>query len=152
MTTADGRRKHPSAISDGELYAELAEAQKALRVIKDALAAAKKTCGDLSDEALDRMLDSGTQSVNTHGVTLYIHRQLWVGAKDGNKARACVELERAGLEEFVGWSFNTNSLSAHFRELAKDTDWETPEDLLTGSLKDALTITDVYQVRSRLAG
>lgn len=144
MTTA--------TLSDGDLYAELAEFQKGRRAAKDALAAIEKKCNDLGAEALERMIASGTQSVKTHGVTLYVHRQLWVGAKDGNHGRACVALEDAGLKEYVGLRFNTNSLSAYFRERAKEEAWDTPEDLLSGSLRDALTITDVYQVRSRLAG
>ncbi len=141
-----------ATLSDGELYAELAEAQKALRVIKDALAAAKKTCDELSAVALDRMIESGTQSVNTHGVTLYIHRQMWANPVDGDKTRACAALVEAGLGEFVKPSYNRNTVSAFYRELARDNDWDKPDDLLVECLKGALTLTDVYQVRSRLAG
>lgn len=141
-----------TTLSDGDLYAELAELQKARRAAKDHLSAVEKECKELGDEALERMLASGTQSVKTHGVTLCVHRQMWAGAKDGDKVRACKALEKAGLGEFVAPSFNTNSLSAFYRELAKDNEWEEPADLLVECLKDALTLTDVYQVRSRLAG
>ncbi len=141
-----------ATLSDGELYAELAEAAKRLRGIKDARAAAQKECVALGDEALERMVASGTQSVTTHGMTLYIHRQVWVQAKDGETARACSALQAEGLGDLVAPAFSKQTLSAYFRELAKETDWDELEDLLLGSLKDALTITDVYQVRSRLAG
>lgn len=145
-------------MTDGSLFHELAEAQKWKRRAKDELAAAEARCKELEPQALERMTEAGITKVTACGMTLYIHRQLWArpAARDDEDTdaaygRACEALREAGLGSYVSERFNVNSLSALFRERARDQDWETPEDLLEPALRGTIAVSEDYQVRSRKA-
>jgi hypothetical protein len=145
--------------SDGSLFHDLAEAQKWKRRAQDELAQAEALCKVLEPQAMERMQDAGISKVTANGITLYIHRQLWArpAAGEGEDtdaaySRACAALRKAGLESYVSERFNVHSLSALFRERARDQHWNTPEDLLEPELRGTIAVTEDYQVRSRVAG
>lgn len=57
-------------------------------------------------------------NIRVAGRTVYLRRQLWAGAAD--KAAAHDALIAAGLAEYASKGFNTNSVSALFREWDRD--------------------------------
>ena len=65
--------------------------------------------------------------MGTANGTVYLSRTLWVGAltegeelTEDLKQLACDTLKRNGLEHFVSEGFNSNVVSAYFRQLEKD--------------------------------
>lgn len=80
----------------------------------------------LQPTILEQFVNSGVSKVTLNGLTLYIHSQLWAGVdrQDGETdesayARACEKLKEMGLDDYVQTRFNSQSLSAYFRELVK---------------------------------
>lgn len=54
-------------------------------------------------------------------VTVYVEEKLWAGTKEGSTSdQACIALQENGYEHLVHPTFNTNTLSAVARELARD--------------------------------
>lgn len=89
-------------------------------------------------------LDEGGGSIRlpSLGRTVYVHRQLWANARGGDRGRAAEALEAADLGDFVEPSFNTNTVSAYFREL--DQNDEEPPAILA----DAFDVYEKFSVRS----
>lgn len=149
----------PETLPDGELFAQLAKLIHERRRLDAELDSIKRQCGEFEEIALERMMESGIQNVKVDGLTLYIHRQLWAkcAVEDGEDSttaydRACNALVEAGLPEFVQRRFNVQSLSALFRERAKQQDWETPEDLLEDELRGVINVAEIYGLKSRKSG
>lgn len=79
-----------------------------------------------------------------------MRRQLWTNARDGDYQSACDALVEAGLGDFVGPRFNTNTLSAWVREQGEA--GESPEEIaarLPGNLAQALSITESFKLVTR---
>lgn len=110
----------------------------------------------LEEQILDELAANGWQNI-THadsGYTFYIRRQIWARAADGeDRTAACRALKQAGLGDFVGETFNTHSLSAHFRELAEERvaqgDPVTDVDvLLPEELRGVIQLTTDHSLRA----
>lgn len=124
--------------------------ERELRVIKDQIAPVEK-------RLLDRFSAEGLPGVR-HGRTgrmVSITRQIWARAANG-KAQAAEAL--AACEEtapFVEPGFNTNTLSAHFREKAQHVQQETGvpvtdlEQLLPDELRGAIALTEDHKLSVR---
>jgi hypothetical protein len=97
-----------------ELKAEKARIERDLRIVKDELAPLEAAL--LEEFATEGV--SGKRHAGT-GKLVSIARRVWARAADGDKDAAADALEAAGLGDYVQRGFNTNSLSAHFRELVK---------------------------------
>lgn len=117
---------------------ELARVTLRKRVLEQAVRRCNRRIEDLNTEVVDQLVDQGQKSV-THagtGATLRIDSQIWarvvVGGVDDDtpktvadalkaeaKAKAGDALIKAGLGDYVRSDFNTNSISAHFREQVK---------------------------------
>jgi hypothetical protein len=148
-----------ASLADNALAEALALRQIERRRLEDDLKAAKADCDEMGEELLRRWMETGVSSVKAHGMTLYIHSQLWAGveraegeATGAAYARAAAALEASGLGDFVEQRFNVHSLSAHFRELADAKAWTEVGELLPAELRGAIKLSEVYQVRSRKAG
>ena len=86
----------------------------------------------------------GVSSVRaTDGRLVFLHRQLWARAKDGDKEAVIHALEESGLTEFITVGFNTNTISGYVREQSK-LDVPLPE-----SLAASLQVDEVFQLRVR---
>ena len=72
---------------------------------------------ELQDEIFTEMEESGISNMKMDGRTIYLHKQTWVRAND--KTEACAYMKEHGLEDYVKEDFNTNSLSAYYREMEK---------------------------------
>ena len=128
-------------------YVELNTRKKNLRADLDAVQ------GDLDalmPEILEDFADSGISNININGHTIYLTAQLWASPQDGDYERACDALEAAGLGEFVGRRFNSNTLSAWVREYVRDESGdypEEPEEALPVALQGALAVSKKWDVR-----
>ena len=129
---------------------KLAEAE--LKQVKAKLA-------ELDPIVQEWMAEAGLQSFKTEGdVTVYLHSQVWVkpDLRDGDDrdvamARACELMKQVGLGDYVQEKFNTNSLSAWWRELRQTQLAEDPtaEPTMPDGLDKVLAATEVVQCRVR---
>jgi hypothetical protein len=110
----------------------------------------------LEAQLLERFENAGQQSFKSkQGVTVYIHRQLWAGAADGNAALLMETLRAEGLGVLVKESVNTQTLSAYVRECAREAfgkEEKTVEDIihiLPARLQPAIQLTDKFSLRTR---
>lgn len=60
------------------------------------------------------------EGVVIEGFRLYTRSQLWARVKNDQMKNACAAMKATGLGHFVHESFNSNTFSAHVRQLQKD--------------------------------
>src|SRR3954447_16712085 len=75
-----------------ELETERRELEARLKELKEEIT-------PLHDQVLTHFEQTGTEKIRRGGLTLYIHRQLWCRAIDGDYERGCAALKAAGLED-----------------------------------------------------
>jgi len=92
---------------------------------------------------LDFFASNDMQSLKIGGVQVYVQRQVFASATD--KPKAVRALKTAGLKELVTTGYNTNSISALFREYERDGVVPHP------ALRAAFTITEKFSIRARKA-
>jgi hypothetical protein len=138
-----------------DLFVELTETkrdlERELRMVKEQL---KPLEAALLDEFVEQGV-SGQRHAAT-GKLVSITRKIWARAKDGNKAAAAEAMARDDeLSAFVEPGWNTNSVSAYFRELAANAaaNGDPVTDLMSlvpVELRDVLELTEdhVLSVRS----
>ena len=135
---------------DDEKLRRYVELDSRKRELKDELKTTNEEMRKLGEQLLNEFEHSGIQNINVDGVTIYIHRQLWAGAKD--KPAAIQALKKAGLVDYVAETFNTQSLSAWVREqvaLAEDDDMEDIYDALPPEFRDAINVSERFELRAR---
>ena len=118
---------------------------EATKLKKDLDARLKDATADLKgyeEELLQHFEGLGVESLSAGDTTVYLHRQLWARAKDGNKEAVIHALKGTELEDMVQETFNTNTLSAWVRECERE-GRAIPE-----TLKDTLAITEDFSVRA----
>ena len=113
------------------------------RELEGKLAVLKQEKDLLETELLEIFEGSGVQSTKVDGLTVYIHRQLWALAKDGEKGKVCDALEGAGLQDFIQRTYNTQTLSAYVRELQRNGETLPPD------VAGTLNIEEKYSLRTR---
>jgi hypothetical protein len=128
---------------DTDLLADYVETNEHIKELKADLKLAEQAKKDLEPRALAELERAGVQNIKIAGSTVFVHRQLWARAKDGNKEAAVAALKAAGLSHIVSETFNTQTLSAYVREL--DTDSEELDDELAA----VLDITEDFSLRCR---
>ena len=103
----DGR--FPDGWTDfAALVGEKKRLEAELRQVKEQIA-------ETQEPLLEYLIEQGLQSIKAEGGrTTYIHRAVYVGAKETAAAEA------AGLGEFVQQRFNSNTVSAWYREATAD--------------------------------
>lgn len=98
----------------------------------------KREIGELETTVLDMMAKEGVQNVKIDGKVLYLQRKIFVGMAEGYTREQVIEsLRKAGLGDFVQENYNTNQLSAHFREM---------DEVV---LPEGLKVTEQFNVRMR---
>ena len=122
-------------------YAELLQQkrllEKDLREVKRDIAAAQ-------EPLLDKLAEQGLRSIKTdEGDTVYMHRAVYVGAKDTDYDRACDAFSAAGLGEFVQRRFNSNTVSAWYREATAE------GQSIPQALEDVLDVNERITLRVR---
>jgi hypothetical protein len=129
---------------------------KQKRDLETSLRAVNQSLDAEQEPLREAFLDAGIQRMNVQGVTLYVHRQLWVGAGDGGQEAACKALRRARLGEFVGERFNSSTVSAYFREKAQAAGLnnapleEIVRKVVPKSLRGVLTLDQRILIRGQL--
>lgn len=104
----------------------------------------KKKMGELEPVLLTAIEEEKfPESSRVDGMTVFLRRQVWASAKDGDYEAACEALRAAGLEEYVNTRFNVQSVSAYVRDLERE---EIPLD---PRLVAALNITEKFSVQAR---
>ena len=131
-------------ISHLQRFAELAESKRALET---SLEKVKEELSQLETGLLQEFEEDGVPSVKLNRpdgtMTIYLHRQLWAGAIEGDYPRACRALVNAGLEELVQTRFNTNQVSAAIREMTKK------GEPIPTMLSENLSIAEKFSLRTR---
>lgn len=86
------------------------------------LADVKKDIGKLQDSLIEAIEeDRYPNGGKVGGRTLYIKRTLWAGVVKGHeKPEVCDALRAADLGDYVTETFNTHSLSAYVRDVARE--------------------------------
>ena len=113
------------------------ELEASLREVKNQMAAEQ-------EPLLDELAESGLRSAKLEdGSTIYIHRSVFVGAKDTDYDRACDALADAGMGEFVQRRFNVNTVSAWYREATAD------GESIPSALEDVLDVNERVSLRVR---
>lgn len=107
------------------------------------LGSVKERMAQIEPVLLDYFASNDMQSLKIGGVNVYVQRQVFASAPD--KPKAVRALRTAGLKELVSTGFNTNSISALFREMERDGVEPHP------ALRAAFKLTEKYSIRARKA-
>ena len=113
------------------------------RILEARLKDIKEEIAPLHEAVLEHFSQTGTEKIRRGGLTLYIHRQLWARAIDGDYERGCAALRAAGLEDLIKEQFNVHTLSAWLREQ------ERMGEPIPESFKGAIQTEETFQVRTR---
>ncbi len=122
------------------------ELEKERRDLEDRLKAVKAESEKLGASLLEQFAEAGIQNARVNGLTVYVHRQLWASAVDGNYEAACQALRDSGYGEFIQTRFNINQVSAIARELDKGGQSYPPQ------WEGAIKVAEVFALRSQKAG
>ncbi len=118
---------------------------EASKTKKELEARLKDAISDLKEEE-EKLLayfeELGVESLSSGDTTVYLHRQIWARAKDGNKDAVIHALKDTELADMVQETFNTNTLSAWVRECERE------GRAIPDNLKDTLAITEDFSVRA----
>lgn len=134
--------KPVSSIASDNLL-EFVELAKERRELEARLKAVKARQEKLETPLLDSFAKNETQNVRVAGITVYVHRQLWANPRDGDYDRAVQAMRKSGLGDLIQERFNTNTLSAYFRELDAQGEAATP------AMEDAFVVNEVFSLRTR---
>ena len=126
-------------------FAELAAQRSDL---EEQVSTVKKLQEELKQDILQRMQETGISRLRSerHERTIYLRRQLWAGAKDGEKEKAVQALRAAGLEEMVFETFSTQTLTRYVRDLAAEQDRDLPD--LPPELAEGIQLTEKFDIRA----
>lgn len=135
------------------LFVALADRKDALETelkqIKAQMAAMKPSLSE-------QMLESGMQSTNIDGRTVYLQRQLWASFKPPEDQEDIGV--NAFLEAKLGWlvkaTVNSQTLSAYVREQAEFNDAQDMEDVIASlpeQIRPFVKVSEVFDIRARKA-
>lgn len=154
-------------------FADLALEEKDLKVQMDAIKAKKAAIAPAAQAEL--MLAGLKNAPLASGITVFVETKLWAKAVriygpdgvtpllDDKKKEmpdwptACAGLRDEGLGEYVGETFNVQSLSAYFRQLRKEVAEQRelptveavePDELLTPGLAQAIILSDAETLKA----
>jgi len=132
------------------------EGEKA--TIKTRLKAIETRLGELDESLTKQFLDDGIQSTRIDGRTVYLRRDLYASAKDGDKEAVVTALKSCDLGQYVKEEYNASSLTAYVREMVREAEEqaraegrviEDPATVLPEHLAATLKVSTVYSVSSR---
>ena len=124
-------------------FAGLAQRKRAL---EHELRELKVQIATAQEPLLEHLAEGGMRSITLDdGSTVFIHRAVYLGAKDTNYDRACDALEDAGLGGFVQRRFNSNTISAWYREKIAN------GENIPSALEDTLDVAEKINLRVRLS-
>jgi hypothetical protein len=121
----------------------------------------KAKLDELEEALVPQFIEDGVQSMKVDGRTVSLAQEIYASPLDGRE-RVVEALKASELAQYVSENYNTNSLSAFVREVARDVAAQaereerifTEEDVraaLPAPLGLALKISFVHTLRSRKA-
>jgi vacuolar-type H+-ATPase subunit I/STV1 len=121
----------------------------------------KAKLDELEEALVPQFIEDGVQSMKVDGRTVSLAQEIYASPLDGRE-RVVEALKASELAQYVSENYNTNSLSAFVREVARDVAAQaereerifTEEDVraaLPAPLGQALKISFVHTLRSRKA-
>ena len=135
----------PAAVDATALAGEFASLKHRRDALEGELDSVKARMAQIEPVLLDYFANHDMQSLKISGVQVYVQRQIFATAADGDKARAVRALRTAGLKELVSTGFNSNSISAVFREWERDGIEPHP------AMRRAFNIVEKFSIRARKA-
>jgi hypothetical protein len=126
--------------------------------LKTRLKAIENRLGELDTTLTEQFLADGIQSTRIDGRTVYLHRDLYASAKDGDKEAVVAALKSCELGQYVKEDYNANSLKAYVREMVRNAEEQArvdgrvlddPAKALPDHLAATLNISTVFSVSSR---
>lgn len=144
-------------IKAGDLLDQFVAATERKRKLEADLRVVKDEITPLTEQLLEQFAEEGV-SGKRHAATgrlVSITRKVWARAAGGDKTAASAALKKAGLGDYVEESFNTNSLSAYFREQVKARESEGQPvtdltELLDPALRGAIELTEDHTLSVRV--
>ena len=130
---------------------EKADLEQRLKKIKGRIA-------KIEPDLIEWLIENECRTISINGRTVYLHRQMWAGAKadedpevaSANRAALLDALRSDESTEFLAYdTFNTHTLSAFVRELGVDPETFLP--VLPDHLIDLVGVTEKTSVRTRKA-
>lgn len=137
---------------DSKELAYFADLDSQIQGHKDQIKALEAEKGRLEARLIEEMALEGIQNMKVNGRTIYIQRQTWAG-HFGDKDGLCQALIKAGMQEYVSETFNTNQLSAFVREFDPENTLTEEEIIqkLPIELQDKIKVTHRFNLRTRKA-
>jgi len=126
-----------------EVLQRFADLENEKEILAEKLKAVNKKLTDLQPLTQEAFIENNMDRITINGRTVFT-RSILV-AKILDKARATGALKNSGMGDLITVGFNTNSLSAHLRELNRDGK-ELPE-----CFEGIITTIDVVKTQSRKA-
>ena len=118
-------------------------------LLEEQLRDVKARLDELEPQIAESFQKEGVQSTNVDGYTVYLNRQLWAGAANGDKEAMFAALKTYPDES---WSFlvrdnvNTQQLSARVRECELDVNGMP---ILPNELKQVIKVSEVFRIGAR---
>lgn len=159
-------KEHASngTLSEVELFRKLASLDAIKKFTGELEKLITKYRAPLEEQALARFEQLGINNFNIDGRTIYLHREWWAKSKDPEHMAETIAALKACDETapFVKETFNTQSLSAYFRErrlgyeealehVESDGNF-TPRLFPTPELEATIDFSEKVSVRSRQGG
>lgn len=145
-----------------DLIREFVAKEKRKGELEDELKALKQDLDELSELILPEMVDEGMQSTKIDGRTVYLQRDIFAGAIEGDRAAVVDALQKANLGHLVKENYNDQTLKAYAREIAQEAeesckvdgrlfDEQAVQGALPEPLRAVLKVCFVHRLRSRKA-
>ena len=130
---------------DTELLQQFVDVWKRKQEVEGQLDATKARLAELEESLLDQFTEAGVQRITVGADTVWLQRQLWTNPKDGDRERAILALQQAGLGDLVQTKtdYNTNTFNAWVREQEKQ---RQPQP---NPKQEAFKVDEVYHLRVR---
>lgn len=126
--------------------------------LKTRLKAIESRLGELDESLTRQFIDDGIQSTRIDGRTVYLHRDIYASAKDGDKEAVIVALKACNLSQYVREDYNANSLKAFVREMVHEAEEKArlegrviddPATAVPAQLAATINISTTFSVSSR---
>ena len=126
--------------------------------LKIRLKAIESRLGELDESLTRQFVEDGIQSTTISGRTVYLRREIYASAKDGDKEAVVAALKTCDLGQYVNEDYNANSLKAYVREMLREAEEraraegrviDDPAQALPERLAATLNISTVFSVASR---
>lgn len=134
MSTAQG-------INTDLLSAFVAESARK-KAIEESLENSKRLLAEMEQSILDQFSESGVNSVKVDGTTIYMQKNTWASARDGNQDAVCSALRSMGYESLVKTAVNAQALSSLIRDFERE--GGIPDDL-----RQVINVTEKFSIRTR---